>query len=388
MKSIKPSVLLVDDVEANLIALEALLAGLDCELVRARNGNDALKHLLKQEFAVVLLDVQMPEMDGYEVAHFARDNPKTRDVPIIFLTAMHSNEDSVLRGYGTGAVDYLTKPFNPQVLRAKVRVFTELYISRRKLALEVAAHQRTLSALELANNALRHFTHAASHDLRAPLRAMRGFLRALEESTGDRLDERSRDYLERSRKASDRMDALLEALRSYAQLQRPIAHGEVACGEVVDLVRADLAEQITALGALLSVSDLPVIHGDRERLYQLFLNLVGNALKYRRPDQQPRISVSATRLEGKWTFCVEDDGIGIAAAYSSTVFDAFSRLHPHSDYEGSGLGLAICQQIVEQHNGTIWVESELGRGSRFCFTLSGTKPEPRGSANLDDLGVA
>jgi signal transduction histidine kinase len=364
----------VDDVEANLIALEALLTGLDCELVRARTGNDALKHLLKQEFAVVLLDVQMPEMDGYEVAHFARDNPKTRDVPIIFLTAMHSNEDSVLRGYVTGAVDYLTKPFNPQVLRAKVRVFTELYVSRRKLALEVAAHQRTLSALELANNALRHFTHAASHDLRAPLRAVRGFLKALEEASGDRLDDRSRDYLDRSRRASDRMDALLEALRSYAHLQGPIAHGEVACSSVLELVRADLAEQITSCGATLEVSDLPIIHGDRERLYQLFVNLVGNALKYRKPDQAPHICVSASRQRGQWTFCIEDNGIGIPAAHSSSVFDAFSRLHPQSDYEGSGLGLAICRQIVEQHHGTIWVESEFGRGSRFCFSLPETKP--------------
>lgn len=380
MESIKPSVLLVDDVEANLIALEALLSGLECEPVRARNGNDALKHLLKQEFAVVLLDVQMPEMDGYEVAHFARDNPKTRDVPIIFLTAMNRNEDSMLRGYGTGAVDYLTKPFNPQVLRAKVRVFVDLYISRQKLALEAAAHQRTLRSLELANDALRHFTHAASHDLRAPLRSVRGFLKVLEETSGERLDERALDYLQRSRRASDRMDALLESLRSYAQLQRPVEHGEVVCDEVVELVRADLAEPLAAAAAVLTVSPLPVIRGDRDRIYQLFLNLIGNALKYRKPEASPHIAVSATSHDKHWNFCVEDDGIGIEATQRARVFEAFSRLHAHSEYEGSGLGLAICRQIVDQHNGTIWCDSEYGRGSRFCFSL------PYAAAKLNEPG--
>src|SRR5689334_4370395 len=118
-----PSVLLVDDIDANLVALEALLSDLSCELVRAKSGNEALKQLLKRDFAVVLLDVQMPEMDGYEVAKYARENPQTRSVPIIFLTAMHGSEDSMLRGYGTGAVDFLMKPINAHVLRAKVRVF-------------------------------------------------------------------------------------------------------------------------------------------------------------------------------------------------------------------------------------------------------------------------
>src|SRR4051812_20584690 len=113
MNEPKPSVLLVDDVEANLLAIEALLEDVECEIVRARGGNEALKLLLKRDFAVMLLDVQMPEMDGFEVAKYARQNPQTRDVPIIFVTAMHGSEDSMLRGYGSGAVDFLLKPLNP-----------------------------------------------------------------------------------------------------------------------------------------------------------------------------------------------------------------------------------------------------------------------------------
>src|SRR4051812_46817746 len=210
MNGTSPHVLLVDDTEANLVALEALLSDLPCQPVRARSGNEALRQLLRHDFAVLLLDVQMPEMDGFEVAHYARENPATREVPIIFLTAMHSGEDNVLRAYGSGAVDFLLKPINPRVLRGKVQVFLDLFLSRRRLAEEVQAHEKTLAELELANEALRHFTNAASHDLREPLRGLQGLLQALVEDAGDRLDAGSRDYLVRARKASQRMAALLD----------------------------------------------------------------------------------------------------------------------------------------------------------------------------------
>ena len=130
----RPRVLIVDDVPANIVAIDALLDDMGCELISARSGNEALRLLLKREFAVMLLDVQMPEMDGYEVAGHARQNPKTRDVPIIFVTATHDSEDNVLRGYGSGAVDFLFKPISPSILRSKVRVFLDLYMARRQIA--------------------------------------------------------------------------------------------------------------------------------------------------------------------------------------------------------------------------------------------------------------
>jgi two-component system, sensor histidine kinase and response regulator len=376
MEQGKPSVLLVDDIDANLVALEALLADLGCELVRARSGNEALRQLLKREFAVVLLDVQMPEMDGFEVARYARENPHTREVPIIFLTAMHGGEESVLRGYGSGAVDFLTKPINAHILRSKVRVFLDLFLSREKLAQEVAAHKRTLAALELANGALRHFTQAASHDLGAPLRSVRSFLEALSHEVGDSLDVQARDYLDRSRRASQRMDALLGSLRAYARLARPPAHVDVDCRAVVELVEADLSDAIAAASAKLAVAELPSVRGDRDRIYQLFLNLIGNAIKYRKPSEAPCVRVSAERRDERWLFCVEDNGIGVDARYTSAVFEVFSRLQQDGKVDGSGLGLAICQQIVEQHGGKIWLESELGRGSRFYFSLPALPAAP------------
>jgi two-component system sensor histidine kinase/response regulator len=364
-EEVRPAVLIVDDVEANLLAMEAVLEGLPCELARAASGNDALRILLKREFAVMLLDVQMPEMDGYEVARLARENPATREVPIIFLTAMNRSEENVLRGYGTGAVDFLLKPINPHVLRSKVQVFTELWLGKRRLGDEVEAHKRTLGELELANAALRHFTSAASHDLREPLRAIQGFLGAVVEDGGEGLDPAVRDSVERGRQASGRMVALLDSLLAYARLQKPVAWEEVDCGAVVEQVQADLASRISASRGVVSAGPLPSVRGDRARIYQLFLNLVGNALKFHRPGEAPRVSITAR--DG--VFCIEDRGIGIPAAQQKVVFEAFRRLHGRTHFDGSGLGLTICQQIVEQHGGRIWVESEPGHGSRFYFKL-------------------
>jgi signal transduction histidine kinase len=365
----RPGVLLVDDVAANLVALEALLGGMSCELVRAESGNEALKQLLKRPFAVMLLDVQMPDMDGYEVARFARENPDTRDVPIIFVTAMHGSEENQLRGYGTGAVDFLPKPINAFVLRSKVQIFLDLYLGRQRLADEVEGHKKTLADLQLANAALRHFSNAASHDLREPLRAIEGFLGMLAEEAGPKLEPQARDHVARARRAAQRMTLLLESLLAYARLRRPVASAEVNSEFVLEQVRSDLARRIAEANATLEVGPLPAVVGDASRIYQLFLNLVGNGLKFQREGVRPRVVVSAQTAGREATFSVEDNGVGIAAEHQGVVFDAFRRLHGRTEFEGTGLGLTICREIVEQHGGRIWLESEPGRGSKFSFSL-------------------
>lgn len=369
MEGEKPNVLLVDDLEANRVALDALLGDLDCQLVHAQSGEEALRQLLRREFALLLLDVQMPGMDGYELAKYARDNASTRQVPIVFLTAMGASEASMLRGYGAGAIDYLFKPINPEVLRAKVSVFLELYLSRRALAQEVVAHKRTMDELSLSNTALRHFTDAASHDLRAPLRAIRAFLEALAEEASERLDGQARDYLDRSRRAAQRMDSLLGSLLTHARLRQRTERTRVDFNEVVEHVCTDLSERIREAGAEIRIAPLPCLDSDPDRIYQLFLNLLSNAIKFQRPGHPPRVTVSAERRGRFWAVCVEDEGIGVAAEYRASIFGAFERLHEPSKYEGNGLGLTICQEIVGQYGGHIWMEPGREHGSRFWFDL-------------------
>lgn len=374
----KPCVLIVDDVASNLVSLEALLADMDCTPIRAESGNEALRQLLKREYALMLLDVQMPGMDGYEVAAYSRENPATRDVPIVFLTAMHENPDNTLRGYGSGAVDFLYKPIVPQILRSKVKVFLELYKNRRALEEEVEAHRTTLVELESANAALRHFTYAASHDLHAPLRVTKGYLESLSEEHGADLSAEAKLYVDRSIEASDRMVRLLDALLVYARLQTPQALEDVDCGAVLGQVLTDLGELIEVAGASVAAGTLPKVRADPGRLYQLFLNLVGNAIKYRHPERAPTVRVDATGRGGEFTFAIKDNGLGIDAVHHESVFDAFRRLRGANTHEGSGLGLTICRQIVQQLGGRIWVESVLGQGATLYFTLpragSGARP--------------
>jgi two-component system sensor histidine kinase/response regulator len=376
-----PKVLLVDDVRANLVSLDATLSGLPCECIHAHSGNEALRMLLKHPYAVMLLDVQMPEMDGFEVARLARSNPETRDIPIIFLTATRETPEGVLRGYGSGAVDYLSKPVNPDVLRAKVRIFLDIFEARERLSAQLELYRATLKELETANEALWHFTRAASHDLRQPVHGMHGMLELLAREVGDR--PRAMRDIGMMSQTCDRLSALLDSLLAYAGLQKPVAIEDVELTVLVRQVVSDLGPRIHAEGAMVDVEELPRVRGDAGRLYQLFANLIGNALKFRRPGVAACVSIRGQRAPGCMASLeVVDNGIGIPKEQAEKVFVAFQRLHNVRDYEGSGLGLAICRQIVEQHGGRIGVESEPEQGARFFFTLGTTSATHRDQAPL------
>src|SRR6478735_3214690 len=227
-------ILLVDDQPANLVALEAMLEDLGQNLVRAESGREALKRLLSDDFAVVLLDVKMPEMDGFETATLIRQRDKSRHTPIIFLTAADKSQTQAVRGYAVGAVDYLVKPIVPEFVRSKVAVFvelakknellrrqTELLKASEQEAREMAAEQAELVRdLEHKNRELESFSYAVSHDLRAPLRRIESFSRAVQESHADGLDDTGRHYLERVREASQQMSQLIDDVLYLARVTR------------------------------------------------------------------------------------------------------------------------------------------------------------------------
>jgi len=388
----RPTVLLVDDVEANLIALEAQLGSLDCDLVRASSGNDGLRELLKREFAVMLLDVQMPEMDGYEMAAYARENPATREVPIIFVTAMLETEDTALRGYGTGAVDFLFKPVNPYILRSKVQVFLDLYTSRRKLADTVAAHERTLEDLEA-------FNYSVSHDLRAPLRPLDGFSQTLLEDYGPQLDDTARGYLTKIRGAAQRMAQLIDDLLRLSRLRGVEMRPRAFClSDLVTTILAELRAGDPARSVEVLVEPAVDVYADPGLLRIALENLLRNAWKFtsKKPSariefgrlesaptaagprasqpraSQPRASqLPASQLDDsrQLTCFVRDDGVGFDLAHAARLAQPFQRFHTAKQFEGTGIGLAIVQLVLRHHQSRLWAESQPDQGATFFFTL-------------------
>jgi len=235
----------------------------------------------------------------------------------------------------------------------------------RDVTERVRAHQ----ALERTHLDLRQFAYAASHDLRTPLRTISSFAQLLQKKYAGRLDQEASEWIDRIVSGAHRLDRLIEDLLSYARLESQARQFvPVDCRVVLDDAVQLLDAQIRDTGAEITSSPLPTITGDQGQLVQLFQNLIGNGMKYHgaRP---PRIHVSAERKDDAWVFSVADNGIGIEPEQHQRIFEIFRRLHTQQEYPGTGIGLAVCRRIVDRHGGTIWVESEPGKGSTFAFTI-------------------
>lgn len=397
----KVKILMVDDRPANLLTLESILEDLGQELVRATSGREALRHLLRDDFAVILLDVKMPDMDGFETATLIRERERSRHTPIVFLTA-HKDEEHLFRGYYAGAVDFLYKPINPEVLRSKVSVFVDLSlktellkrqaevlrtrnqeleqlveerreaeerISALNTELEQRVRERT-AELSRSNEELRQFAYAASHDLKEPMRTIASYSQLLSQRYSQNLDDDGREFLGYVVDGVRRMDMLLSDLLTYSQHlgSRPAAFQSVNVEAVLTGVLMNLQASIQESGATITHDPLPTdVTSDFAQLSQIFQNLISNSLKYHGADP-PKIHVWAEEQDTEWVFSVRDNGVGIDAPYREQVFGIFKRLHGR-EYPGTGMGLAICKKIVERHGGRIWVDSEPGIGSTFSFSV-------------------
>jgi signal transduction histidine kinase len=236
--------------------------------------------------------------------------------------------------------------------------------------LERRVEERT-ALLQRSNAALQRFAYVSSHDLQEPIRTIRTFNQLLAKEYSGKLDPKADQYIEFVVEASARMQNLVTDLMTYSRILDPEAPREVkvtSSRQALDTVLLDLREAIEDSGAEITQSALPDLSIDETQLKQIFQNLISNAIKYRRPGQPLRISVTAERSGSEWAFSVRDNGIGIEPQYFDQIFQAFRRLHG-KEYPGSGVGLTICKEIVESSGGRMWVESELGQGSTFKFTL-------------------
>ena len=240
-------------------------------------------------------------------------------------------------------------------------------VSDRKKAEEQL--KRTIAELERSNQELQLFAGVASHDMHAPLRRIAGFGRLLREKKSGQLDEEGREWIDFVVSGAEQMQQLIDDLLAYSRYGASWKPAErVDCKSAVQSAMGNLTDAVSESGAQLKTETLPVVMGDRVALVQLFQNLIENAIKYR-SDDPPRIEISASRQDELWLFRIKDNGIGIAREHHERIFDAFRRLHSEDEYGGTGIGLATCKKIVERFGGQIWIESEIGLGAEFLFTL-------------------
>ena len=224
--------------------------------------------------------------------------------------------------------------------------------------------------LERSNGELEHFAYIASHDLQEPLRTVQSYVQLIQRRFADKLDADGREFMGYVVEGATRMRALIDDLLTYARVSsraRPLERTELTplCDEVLRALAARISEQ----HAVIEAAPLPEVMADRRQLGQLLQNLIANALKFHKPGAPPRVRIGAVREGACWRVSIADDGIGIAPEYREKIFVIFQRLHSRDEYEGTGLGLAVCKKIVDRHGGKIWVESELGRGATFHFTI-------------------
>ena len=381
-----PRVLLVDDRPDNLLALRAVLEPLGLDLVEAASGEEALRHLLAGEFALIILDVQMPVLDGFETARLIRGRERTRYVPIIFLTAISGEPEHYQRGYESGAVDYVYKPFEPEILRAKVSVFSELWsrgatieAQRQELAGRLAeldeAHAGLAAQaveLERSNAALERFAEIVGVELREPLHTVAGLLDLLDDRHAASLSDEGRTLLARALAGTDRARSIVGSLLDYARASTgELQREQVPLAEVLAEAEAETGPYLAEAKAEVTGDGLPLVAGDRRQLVELLTQLLDNAVRYRGMSP-PVVAVSAETVEGGVRVTVADNGPGVPETDLPRLFTAFARPLPAAapaGERGAGLGLALCRRIVERHGGMIWAERGADGGLVVRFEL-------------------
>lgn len=380
----KIKILAVDDEPRNLRAIEAILVDFNLDIVTAGSGPEALRHLLNDDFALVLLDIQMPGMTGIELAGLIRQRERSGRTPIIFQSASWKTDEMIFKGYSTGAVDYLIKPIVPEILRAKVNVFVELAVARQELEGEIRQRRRAQAEvgqlnrelqrqnleLKATNQALEAFSYSVSHDLRAPLRHINGFAEILEQSVGPTMEPEKRRLLNIIRESATHMDRLVEGLLDFSRSGRAVMkRTTIDLNQLVQDTQARLRPEMAGRDIAWHLDPLPAVEGDATLIGQVLTNLFSNAIKYTRPRSQARIVVTNRQCAGELIISIADNGVGFDMNYADKLFGVFQRMHRAQEFEGTGIGLANVRRIIERHGGRTWAEAIPDQGATFHFSL-------------------
>lgn len=387
-------ILLVDDRDENLFALETILKDENYLLVKAHSGKEALAHLLKDlDYHLIIMDVLMPGMNGFETAAMIYNREKLKNIPIIFLTAMDI-EGNIYKGYQAGAIDYISKPIIPDLLKVKVKAFVELSeknrelirqekmlrAANRKLEWEISERKISEAKIQALNadlarkleqlQSLDSFNYSISHDLMSPLNSITGLAGLLQTMYPEKFDHEVLEIVNHILGSVDRMSNLIKDLLSFSrQANAEIIKEDVSMKQIVEEVMEEISLTMPVTQAQVTVHDLPNAYCDTSMLRQVWANLISNAVKYSQKKPTPTIEIGGEQQDGELLFFVKDNGAGFNMSNYNKLFSIFQRLHSDSEFNGTGIGLAVVKRIIERHDGRIWANSEVGKGSEFYFTL-------------------
>jgi signal transduction histidine kinase len=406
----QPKILLVDDREANLISFISILEPCGYRCIKANSGRQALKILLTEsDFTLILMDVKMPNLNGFETASLILERKKLKNIPIIFITASNYGDENTFKGYQLGAVDYIFKPINPDILRAKVNVLVELHkknhqlIEQEKKLIELnksleqeinvrkASEEQVIqlyrqqlenvSILESSNKDLERFTFIASHDLQEPLRKIRLFTDMLYVKYKDLFQDDAK-IISRILNAAERMQTLISDILALSKVSSEnLVFEKCDLNALLNELITDIDDDIKKTNASILVESIPPVVVIPRLMRPLFQNLISNALKFRKENENPVIRIYSeisTAMDGENNknptnkYCriyVKDNGIGFDQKYSEDVFGMLKRLHRNGKFEGTGIGLAFCRKITDLHKGFISAQSKENEGSTFTISL-------------------
>jgi len=364
-------ILIVDDKPENLVSLRGFLEYNNFQVEEASSGEEALRKVLKKVYSLIILDVQMPGMDGFEVAETILDYSKAKDTPILFLSAVNINKEFITRGYQSGAVDYITKPFDPDILLLKVKTFNRLFEQTNQLKQIQKTLKREIENRKELEKKKDEFISIASHELKTPLTSIRGYIQLLERLINKEGNENLKPYISKVSSQINKLGDLVSDLLDISNMESGKMKFNIKPFFFEDMLNnaIDNIKQIFPEHTITKTGTANIYYpGDEMRIEQVVINYLTNAIKYS-PDHR-RIEINSIIDENWLEIRVTDHGIGISKELQEQLFEKFFRVEESSNrFQGLGIGLYICQEVIQRHEGTCGVISELVKGSTFFFRL-------------------